>query len=216
MRSVGTPPGESEAAAVAGVGRGESVEGERALGWKEFTPKEVDRRRCMARTWLGGRGGQCQSAPGLGRGGRYCKVHGAKEGKDGWLGAVDGAIPEKKLGEFIRARKKREGEKTESKGGALQRLRRAGFTRGAEEGVAESTVREVDDGGVEVEEGSASAGVAKSAASPGAAASLAAGAAEERRVLEAERGVGDRAKVRLMQKRSEARARLSEAEAGKR
>ena len=143
-------------------------------------------------------------------------MHGAKEGKDGWLGAVDGAIPEKKLGEFIRARKKREGEKTESKGGAVQRLRRAGFTRGAEEGVAESTVREVDDGGVEVEEGSASAGVVKSAASPGAAASLAAGAAEERRVLEAERGVGDRAKVRLMQKRSEARARLSEAEAGKR
>ena len=82
--------------------------------------------------------------------------------------------------------------------------------------VAESTVREVDDGGVEVEEGSASAGVVKSAASPGAAASLAAGAAEERRVLEAERGVGDRAKVRLMQKRSEARARRSEAEAGKR
>ena len=92
----------------------------------------------------------------------------------------------------------------------MQRLRRAGFTRGAEEAVAESTVREVAGGGAKVEEGSASVGVAKSAASP------AAGAAEERRVLEAERGVGDRAKVRLMQKRSEARARLSEAEAGKR
>ena len=115
----------------------------------------------------------------------------------------------------MKARKKRGGEKTESTGGAFQRLRRAGFTRGLEEGGGESTMRERAVGGVQVAEGSAKEGGVETAASQRAAAALAAGAAEERRAVEAERGIGDRAKVALMQKRSEARARRSGGETTK-
>ena len=199
--------------AEAGAQRLRSVEGESALGWREFTPKEVDGKKCMARTWFGGQGGQCRSGPA--GSGRYCKAHGAKAGTDAWLGAVDWPIPERKLGEFMKARKKREGEKTESKNGALQRLRRAGFSSAAEEGVGEPAVMEGGGGRVNVEEGSAKEGVAENEASRGAAAALAAGAAEQGRIVQAERGVGDREKMALMQQRSEARARSSGAEARK-
>ena len=185
LRRVSQPSGESELA-VAGAGCGEGVESESGLGWREFTPKEVNWSRCMARTWCGGQGGQCGFVP-VGSG-RYCKAHGAKEGKSTWLGAVDGPIPERKLVEFMKARKKRHGEKAESKGGALQRLRRAGLMRMAEEGVGESLMMEGRSAGAEVAERSAQEGVEEKVARRGVAAAQAASAAVARRVVEAERG----------------------------
>ena len=78
--------------------------------WAAFTPAELDASRCMARTWAGGRGGQCKSRPG--QGGRFCTVHGrqsdehARGGSGGWHGAVDGPVPPRKLVEFQCARKR--------------------------------------------------------------------------------------------------------------
>ena len=80
---------------------------------------------------------------------------------------------------------------------------------GPEVSVEGEMMEERGGGGVEAEEGTAREGIVENAASRRAAAPLAASAAEKRRVVEAERGVGDRAKVALMQKRSEVWARRS-------
>ena len=64
----------------------------------------VDETRCLARTWNGGRGGQCGKVCAPGR--DLCKGH-AGEGKLGH-GKVNGKIPEAKLREFLRAGAKEE------------------------------------------------------------------------------------------------------------
>ena len=177
--------------------------GRGAASWKDFTPKEVDEGKCMARTWLGGRGGQCRSGP-VGSG-RYCKMHGQKQGTDKWLGAVDGPIPEKKMNEFVKERQKLEGARKEVGGGAARRLRRAGFAFEAERGGDGSAA--TDEGGVGLMESACGSECADSTAGPAAVGALAAHAAEARRAAEADRGIGDKAKVELMRKRSDARAR---------
>eukprot|EP00928_Gymnodinium_smaydae_P021131 TRINITY_DN18224_c0_g1_i1.p1 TRINITY_DN18224_c0_g1~~TRINITY_DN18224_c0_g1_i1.p1 ORF type:complete len:488 (-),score=94.34 TRINITY_DN18224_c0_g1_i1:73-1536(-) len=68
--------------------------------WKRFTPSKVDMSKCMARTWAGGRGGQCGQRPSAGT--PFCAAH--LRGK-GWRGhgRVDGPIPAAKLKEFLDA-----------------------------------------------------------------------------------------------------------------
>ena len=62
--------------------------------WKRFTPESIDRSKCLARTWNGGRGGQCDSRPCRGR--DVCRLH-TKYQKHG---LVTGAIPLAKLRGF--------------------------------------------------------------------------------------------------------------------
>eukprot|EP00933_Yihiella_yeosuensis_P064397 TRINITY_DN67768_c0_g1_i1.p1 TRINITY_DN67768_c0_g1~~TRINITY_DN67768_c0_g1_i1.p1 ORF type:complete len:413 (+),score=68.71 TRINITY_DN67768_c0_g1_i1:39-1277(+) len=64
--------------------------------WKDFTPRVINERNCLARTWLNGRGGQCEKRPLEGC--DYCGIHTNEQ----LHGNVKGPIPEKKLKEFIR------------------------------------------------------------------------------------------------------------------
>ena len=133
-------------------------------------------------------------------------MHGLKQGTDKWLGAVDGPIPEGKMNEFVKERRKKEGARKEVGGGAARRLRRAGFASEAERGGGALVA--TGEGGVRpIAEVSGRSELADSVAAPAAVAALAAHAAEARRAAEVDRGIGDRAKVELMRKRSEARAR---------
>ena len=93
------------------------------LDWRPFTPSIVDPSKCMARTWAGGRGGQCTKPRSAGE--RYCKL--CKRGKLAH-GAVDGPIPEKKLIEF-----KNSAKKLARGGGAME----AGSGAGQQEPVVE-------------------------------------------------------------------------------
>ena len=68
--------------------------------WRAYTPQVVDPAGCMGRTWNDGRGGQC-AKPRVG-GGEYCMVH----DKNLAFGRVDGPIPEVKLIEFRKGRKR--------------------------------------------------------------------------------------------------------------
>lgn len=85
-------PGGPRAAAAAPQGSKEA--------WRRFTPAEVVGSKCLARTWGGGRGGQCHRLPKGGQG--MCEFH---LKCDQWAkhGRVDGPIPEAKLQEFQRA-----------------------------------------------------------------------------------------------------------------
>jgi len=65
--------------------------------WARFTPADIRADGCMARTWLGGRGGQCHSSAVTGE---FCKFHHANQWRK--HGRVDGAIRVAKLGEFLR------------------------------------------------------------------------------------------------------------------
>ncbi|CAK0812267.1 unnamed protein product [Prorocentrum cordatum] len=67
---------------------------------------------CLARTWNGGKGGQCNSCPSPG--GQFCKTH-LKDERWKNHGSVRGPIPDKKLQEFLRVAAKR----CESSGGAV-------------------------------------------------------------------------------------------------
>ncbi len=71
----------------------------RAAASRRFDPDVVDERRCMARVFAGGRGGQCPNPP-L-RGDEFCRGHG-REGKRAH-GIVGGDVPAAKLGDFLRA-----------------------------------------------------------------------------------------------------------------
>ncbi|CAK0890246.1 unnamed protein product, partial [Prorocentrum cordatum] len=65
--------------------------------WAAFTPEVVCRELCMARTWAGGKGGQCHRRP---RGASlFCPGHLAVRSH----GQVDGPVPAAKLGQFVRA-----------------------------------------------------------------------------------------------------------------
>eukprot|EP00931_Biecheleriopsis_adriatica_P062143 TRINITY_DN37419_c0_g1_i1.p1 TRINITY_DN37419_c0_g1~~TRINITY_DN37419_c0_g1_i1.p1 ORF type:complete len:239 (+),score=24.05 TRINITY_DN37419_c0_g1_i1:160-876(+) len=68
-----------------------------------FTPWDINRQCCMARTWNQGRGGQC---PMPRREGDFCKIH-ASNGKWRVHGRVDGSVPESKLEEFRKHTRKR-------------------------------------------------------------------------------------------------------------
>lgn len=72
-------------------------------GWKRFTPTVLNMERCFARTWHGGRGGQCSRAK-CSHGSDFCRFHAAEQR---WRthGRVDGSIPAGKLREFLRASK---------------------------------------------------------------------------------------------------------------
>eukprot|EP00928_Gymnodinium_smaydae_P063420 TRINITY_DN46998_c0_g1_i1.p1 TRINITY_DN46998_c0_g1~~TRINITY_DN46998_c0_g1_i1.p1 ORF type:complete len:304 (+),score=68.34 TRINITY_DN46998_c0_g1_i1:194-1105(+) len=65
--------------------------------WSRFTPSDVKRDRCLARTWGGGRGGQCGRHPM--RNNVVCNYHGTHGAAHG---LVIGGIPECKLKEFMR------------------------------------------------------------------------------------------------------------------
>ncbi|CAL1129085.1 unnamed protein product [Cladocopium goreaui] len=67
-----------------------------------FTPKIIRMDRCMARTWNGGKGGQC-SRPKTANA-DFCTRH-AENLKWQVHGRVDGHIPSKKIGEFERSQK---------------------------------------------------------------------------------------------------------------
>lgn len=80
--------------------------------WKRFTPTFIDASKCLARTWNGGWGGQCDHPRGNTTG--LCKMH----LKDLCHGCVDGPIPAKKLAEFqkaARSPKKGEAQSTPSR-----------------------------------------------------------------------------------------------------
>ena len=64
--------------------------------WRQFTPTDIVVGRCMARTWFGGKGGQCKSKC-VGDS-DFCRSHGG-----GRLahGRVDGDIPDSKYREFV-------------------------------------------------------------------------------------------------------------------
>ena len=70
-------------------------EGELTADIREFTPSQIARDKCLARTWAGGKGGQCHHLP-L-RGGDLCGVH----SKACSHGKVTGPIPEAKLRQFL-------------------------------------------------------------------------------------------------------------------
>lgn len=72
--------------------------------WRRFTPAKINPRLCMARTWSGGRGGQCKFAS-ASSGTVFCKKH--MGGTWRIYGRVNGPIPAKKLAEFQAAFKKR-------------------------------------------------------------------------------------------------------------
>ena len=63
--------------------------------WQEFTPKHIDHKKCYARTWANGHGGQCVRAVELGR--TLCTMHHTQHSSEGGLahGMVTGAIPAK-------------------------------------------------------------------------------------------------------------------------
>ena len=65
--------------------------------WKRFTPATVNKEKCRARMWSGGRGGQCSKLPIPGR--DVCAMH----SRSASHGLVTGAIPYDKLQEFLRA-----------------------------------------------------------------------------------------------------------------
>ena len=65
--------------------------------WRQYTPRNVDESKCLARIWAGGCGGQCSKAPTVRQ---YCKRHAQQENQKGWHGNVQGEIPEEKLREF--------------------------------------------------------------------------------------------------------------------
>eukprot|EP00435_Cladocopium_sp_Y103_P022723 s2347_g5.t1 len=67
-----------------------------------FTPKIIRMDRCMARTWNGGKGGQC-SLPKTAKS-DFCTRH-AENLKWQVHGRVDGHIPSKKISEFERSKK---------------------------------------------------------------------------------------------------------------
>ena len=68
----------------------------------DFTPEcVVDGRRCIARTWGGGLGGQCKSLAVSGS--RHCRAH----LKASAHGDVTGEIPPPKLKDFVRAARAR-------------------------------------------------------------------------------------------------------------
>lgn len=64
--------------------------------WARFTPADIRSDGCMARTWFGGRGGQCHS---VAVAGDFCKLHATQWKKHG---RVDGPIALAKLREFLR------------------------------------------------------------------------------------------------------------------
>ncbi|CAE8697484.1 unnamed protein product [Polarella glacialis] len=61
--------------------------------WRRFTPAEINRQFCLARTWDSGRGGQCARKPPPGS--EFCATHGSEQGRS--HGRVDGPIPAAKL-----------------------------------------------------------------------------------------------------------------------
>eukprot|EP00927_Polykrikos_kofoidii_P023930 TRINITY_DN21865_c0_g1_i3.p1 TRINITY_DN21865_c0_g1~~TRINITY_DN21865_c0_g1_i3.p1 ORF type:complete len:813 (-),score=124.11 TRINITY_DN21865_c0_g1_i3:123-2408(-) len=70
--------------------------------WRRFTPAVIDPNGCQARTWSGGRGGQCKMGRDRHADSEFCHKHGLEE-KWRVHGRLDGPIPLKKLGEFLKA-----------------------------------------------------------------------------------------------------------------
>ena len=80
-----------------------------ADAWKQFTPSSVNDKRCLARTWGGGRGAQCAKLPLPGR--ELCAQHHAELSSKSvgrTRGLVTGEIPRAKLLEFVRHASRRE------------------------------------------------------------------------------------------------------------
>lgn len=86
-----------------------------------FGPEKIDYGLCMARTWAGGRGGQCTQKRADGDN-DFCSMH-RRDGKWEVHGRVDGPIPEAKLAEFQRhASKVAAGSSSSPSGGKGNRI----------------------------------------------------------------------------------------------
>ena len=95
--------------------------------WKRFTPEVIDTKKCPARTWNRGRGGQCGNRRVPGK--PLCAVHERERGHGGLVhGLVTDAIPATKLVEFLRdeARRAEKAFKIEVE---AQRVARGGKSR---------------------------------------------------------------------------------------
>eukprot|EP00927_Polykrikos_kofoidii_P012332 TRINITY_DN15315_c0_g1_i2.p1 TRINITY_DN15315_c0_g1~~TRINITY_DN15315_c0_g1_i2.p1 ORF type:complete len:1392 (-),score=259.94 TRINITY_DN15315_c0_g1_i2:84-4208(-) len=102
-----------------------------ASSWLAYTPNEVDGKRCLARIWNRGQGGQCEAA--RPQGFDLCEHHQKQAVSIRGLtcGFVDGPIPASKLEEFHRAAvsarpwfsRKREPENGFASGGVKQESR---------------------------------------------------------------------------------------------
>lgn len=81
----------------------EDIDAAFSTDWKQFTPAEINSKKCMARIWGNGAGVQCRHAPE--KGSEFCSSHNKN---DAWQthGRVDGPIPNKKLQEFLKANKR--------------------------------------------------------------------------------------------------------------
>ena len=87
--------------------------------WKQFTPKEIDLNKCLARVWGNGRGGQCPHRPCGGK--SLCSRHDQQaQGAGLPHGYVTGEIPRGKLAEFYAAFRGRD-EKELKQEAAVQR-----------------------------------------------------------------------------------------------
>jgi len=67
-------------------------------GWQLFTPRFVNPKLCMARTWAAGYG--CQCTKGVLEGSQLCRLHSKEDALA--YGRVDGPIPEPKMKEFMK------------------------------------------------------------------------------------------------------------------
>ena len=101
-----------------------------ADAWKRFTPEVVLPARCQARTWGGGRGGQCPRRPLAS--GDLCVLHEAESLRPCGLthGYVTGEIPRGKLVEFVR-RAGRRAEKALQSAADEELVKRGGQPRGS-------------------------------------------------------------------------------------
>ena len=88
---------------------GLTTSGPTSTGWREFTPQHINEKRCLARTWDDGHGGQCTRFA-LNDNSKLCSAHKAESDRPGGLthGLVTGAIPERKLAEFESVRASRQ------------------------------------------------------------------------------------------------------------
>ena len=104
-----------------------------STGWREFTPQNINEKRCLARTWDDGYGGQCTRLA-LNDTLKLCAAHKVESERPRGLthGFVTGAIPARKLEEFESVR-------------AFRQAARRERSNGADASVAQEAAMEADD-----------------------------------------------------------------------
>ena len=98
--------------------------------WRDFTPASIDPKKCYARTWGYGCGGQCKNRPVDGR--TLCVSHLSQSHREGLShGQVTGEIPLKKLQEFV-AHRSRVQDRQWKADAEAQRVKAGGKERSAQ------------------------------------------------------------------------------------